>query len=541
MRKIFFFLAMICSMVLQAMPLEPKVKLIDETSACIYWDSYGTYSAAYRLIVTQEELTGNPNFWKGMHYTNDTFYVASNLIEGQLYHVYLQGIENGVIQDWVTTTFIPRAIGNLDYDHLPVKGTITVNEANQSQLSVQRGITSHSTACIPYWNASCEAYRVALEKDKEYMIMMHKRNLPAAADGVYGGLSVSVFQPGAQQGSYNDNLKIAECRESSDADWVVLHFQNDSTVVDTFLLDAYFPSKHNEGILDYEFSVEEVISFSDLVAAAQELENDELPYAASGVFSDNNKVLWDDEHGFQAPSIFSSYIEQQGVYDARAYKVRVAAEDTLFVEFGGDLKASIRFYDANTLILLKTEDESRYNYPYENGFFENETTDSLDVLVVCSFDEVSLVDAAWELRISKCECDKEPVLVMAKASAESVAIYESDGVAAAQTELAKLTLTAVDEAGNVVATINNNPFVWAIDLANNTASYEFNGQDLPLGYYFDMGMEFISVDIVRIPDLPTDIEKIETVSVPAHKVLREGQIYIVTEFGIFDLFGRKVQ
>ena len=550
MRKNFFFLAMLCSMVLQATPLEPKVKLINETSACIYWDSYGTYTS-FRIIVSPEELTGNPEYWKGMHYTwADTFYVATDLLENQLYHVYLQGLENGVIQDWVTTSFIPRAVVNLDYDHLPVKGSITVNEANQSQLSVQSGITSHSTACIPYWSCSYEAYQVALEKDKEYMIMMHKRNLPAA-DGVYEGLSASVFQPGAQYGSYDDNLKISECREGSDADWLVLHFQSDSAVVDTFLLDAYFPSKHNEGILDYEFSVEEVIYFDELVADALKMQNDELPYTARGIFSNNKKVMPDAAKNFH-PDPYATYIQEYGAYDALAYTVHIANEDTLFVEFGGDLEASIRFYDANTLTLLKTEDGSRYNYPYENGFFINETTDSLDVLVVCSFDEVSIADAAWELRISKCECDKEPILVMPQASATSITIRESDGVAAAQTELAKLVLTAVDTVLNVVvASLENNPFVWMIDLTQNKAIYEFNNSDLPLGYTFDGIDRFVEITIVRSPDIPTGIEDVddpyengnseESQSIRARKELHNGVLYIITSQGTYDAYGHRVK
>lgn len=47
--------------------------------------------------------------------------------------------------------------------------------------------------------------------------------------------------------------------------------------------------------------------------------------------------------------------------------------------------------------------------------------------------------------------------------------------------------------------------------------------------------------VLRIPDIPSAFDEIETVTVPARKVMHNGQIYIVTEFGTFDLFGRKVK
>ena len=146
--------------------------------------------------------------------------------------------------------------------------------------------------------------------------------------------------------------------------------------------------------------------------------------------------------------------------------------------------------------------------------------------------------------MSKCECDKEPVLVMPKASAESITIYESDGVAAAQAELAKLILTAVDTALNViVVTIENNPFVWAIDLANKTATYEFNNSDLPIGYTFDPIDRMVDVTIERIPDLPTGfIDPIDNdQSQMTNKVLREGQIFILRDGRVYTVMGQPVK
>ena len=430
-----------------------------------------------------------------------------------------------------------------DYDHLPVQGTIAVGEANQSQLSVQNGFTYHNTACNSDWYGPYEAYQVALEKDKEYMIMMHKRNLPAAYANEYTGMSVSVFQPGAQQGSYEGNLKSAECNDY-DADWVVLHFASDSTVVDTILLDAYFRSKYEEGILDYEFSVEEVIEFSDLVATAPVVADDALPYALNGVFSGNSKVLPDDPRGFHpVPLLSSSYIQEYGAYDAMAHTVRIAAGDTLFVQFGGDEDAVIQIYDANTLALLSTIDNEHYNFPYESDYIVNDGTDSVDYAVVCSFNKVIIADAAWSLRIAKSKNDTKLIPVTAKVNAESVTIYESDGAAAAQAELAKLIFTVVDDADNVIATLDNNPFCWEIDLTHNTASYELNNSDLPLGYKFEYGSETITVDLDRIPDLPTGFIEGANAEADAKalKVLRDGQILIIRDGKTYSIMGQRVK
>ena len=427
-----------------------------------------------------------------------------------------------------------------DYDNLPVKGTVTVGEANQSQLSVRSGFSYHNTCCTYGWKGTYEAYQVALEKDKEYMIMMHKSGISGAGLGLFGGLSASVFQPGAQQGTYDDNLKASECQYSSSEDWVVLHFPSDSTVVDTFMLDAYFYSKFYKDVIDYEFSVEEVTDLVNLVEAAPLLRNADLPYAESGVFSDNKKVMPDVTYDFHSGP-YAYYIEEYGAYDALARKVRIAVGDTLYVEFGGDEDAVIQIYEGTSMTLLRTIDDVPYSFPYESGYIVNEGTDSVEYAVVCSFNEVMIADAAWSLRLSKKEKDMEPVVVEPQLSADGITVYESSGVAAVQAELAQLIITAVDGDDNIVATIDNNPFLWDIDLTNDLAFYELNAQDLPLGYTFATATCQIGVIISRIPDIPSAMDEIETVTVPARKVMHNGQIYIITEFGTFDLFGRKVK
>ena len=425
-----------------------------------------------------------------------------------------------------------------DYNHLPVNGELTVGSRNQSQLSILDGFTMQENSCSGSWNGSYEAYQVPLEKDKEYLVMMHKLAVTHESD--YNGIGIRVFEPGLQQGSFDANVKYSECIIYTDNNWVILHMPSDSTVMDTIMFDSYYYSKYADGIIDYEFSVEEVIYLSDLVNAAPVVQDDELPLTEAGVFSDNAKVM-PGTNGFH-PDPYNTYVEEHGAYDALARNVLLNPGDTLFVEFGGDLDATIQFYDKQTLTLLKTVDDNLFSYPYEQGFIANDGEDPVEYAVVCSFNTVQLADAAWSMRMTKKQTELANLLVTPKADRESISIHESDGVAAAQTELGKLTLMAVDGADNIVATLTNNPFLWDIDLTNDVASYEFNNQDLPAGFVFENPTMFVVVAIERIPDLPTgfintDFDENGT----AYKILRDGQVYIIRDGMVYTIMGQRVR
>ena len=418
-----------------------------------------------------------------------------------------------------------------DYDQLPVNGEITVNEQKQSVWSIEDG--------FQYGNY--EAYQVALEKGKHYSFMLHVMEWAGNAEGKTEYLDISLMSPGAHGSDYHSHVMKDEDVYLFDTDgWVVLEYEADSTVVDTVMFIADNISKFLEDSIIYEFAVEEVTTFMDMVDIAPIVKNEDLPLTQTGIFAKNNKVLPDDAHEFHSNP--QSYVEEYGAYDALARVIRIGAEDTLFVEFGGDLDATIQFYDPSSSDLLKTIDDNLFSYPYEQGYFVNETSDSITVIVVCSFNEVILTDVAWSLRMSTSEKDLEPVVVTPKASEESITLYESDGVAEALEALSQIILTAVDGEDNIVATLTNNRFGWDVDVVGNTASYEFNDLDLPAGFVFANPQMWVEVTIIRIPDLPTgfintDFDENGT----AYKILRDGQVYIIRDGMVYTIMGQRVR
>ena len=422
-----------------------------------------------------------------------------------------------------------------DYGKLPIKDSIDLNKAYTSAISVADGYTYHGGYGSP---AGYEAFKVRLEKDKDYRFLCY---LPSIND--YDGYKLTIFNPHVQTGGWSDRI-LTITEDVYNEHWMVLPLTADTTADFTFMFDVYDDdwSKFLEDSTVYKLSVEEVIPLTEVTANATLVT---APYTASGKFSDNKKVMPDAGMYFHTPI---SYLEDIAAYDALAVTVSVAAGDTLFVEFGGDADAAIHIYDPalsfnsdNPVIV----DYISYNYPYEAGYVVNESSDPIDYIVVCSFNDILIEDAAYSLRIAMSEKDIAPIKVSPKADKESITIYESDGVAAAQAELGKLILKAVNESGDEVALLVNNPFVWQIDLNANTARYEFNDSDLPLGYLFENPIMWVDVLINRIPDLPTAIEDTFEVNsaddMNIRKVLRNGHIYIITPNGTFDIVGRKVQ
>ena len=85
-----------------------KVKInvmpIDATSVEVNWDGYGIYDS-YRLLVSAEEQTGNPDYWKGVQTLTDTVYTANNLIAGQTYYVYMQPFVGDSATSWIKKSF----------------------------------------------------------------------------------------------------------------------------------------------------------------------------------------------------------------------------------------------------------------------------------------------------------------------------------------------------------------------------------------------------------------------------------------------------
>lgn len=424
------------------------------------------------------------------------------------------------------------------YNNVPIKEEIAVNAGYRSALSIKDGFTSHGTSCYSDYKGNYEAYEVHLEKDTLYRIMMY---VPKQEDPDYEGHSITIFNPESDTITYDQSIYDNACEEEDYNDgWVVYPFIPDSTTDHVIMFDDYVYSKFLEDSVAYEFSVEQVMNFTDLVAYCPAVKNEDLPIRESGVFADNKKVM--PSYSYEFHDQYSSYIEDYGAYDALGRAIRVGGEDTLFVEFGGDLDATIQIYDGNTLALLKTIDENPYNFPYETGFIVNEQTDSADYVVVCSFNEVVLADAAWSLRMSKSEKDLEPIVVTPQADKQSIEIYETEGVTEALDALSQINFTAVDAANAVVCTLTNDRFAWQVDIEGGSARYEFNDMDLPAGYKFVDPSMFITVEIDIVPDPHTGFintefgEEGKTI-----KFIQNGQVFIQREGMIFNILGQRVK
>ena len=93
-----------------AMDMGLNVKLLDATSARIYWtDDSGDFTA-FRLWVSAEKLTGNPDYWKNVIETENYVYDATDLVAGRTYYVYLQGgTLTGYTGEVVTLSFTAQA------------------------------------------------------------------------------------------------------------------------------------------------------------------------------------------------------------------------------------------------------------------------------------------------------------------------------------------------------------------------------------------------------------------------------------------------
>ncbi|MBR6508054.1 MAG: fibronectin type III domain-containing protein [Paludibacteraceae bacterium] len=89
------------------------VRLLSKTSAQIMWDNPGDSFSAYRLWISLTELSGNPDYWKNTIETDKQSYTVTNLIEGAVYHVYVQGGDlYGYVSDVATIEFTAQEPGD---------------------------------------------------------------------------------------------------------------------------------------------------------------------------------------------------------------------------------------------------------------------------------------------------------------------------------------------------------------------------------------------------------------------------------------------
>lgn len=414
------------------------------------------------------------------------------------------------------------------------KETIEVNKGYQRGLSVldpfrgnNEGIGSTSGTY-----GTVEYYTVHLDASKQYMITARKLDAISTED--VHSFAITVLDP-TKSGTFAE--RTVKSSTSLHNGWEVVNFTPTAAGDYTLVFGAKQYKASSKDTVAYEFSVNNVKEVQNAMSEAIKVTSDELPYQKDGVFSGNRENLPSATYHFMENG--TSWIQQNGAYDALPLLVTVHAGDSLYVEFGGDEDVSIYIYagSSKTPIIVNNVP---YAYPYEKYGLKNTTSGEQTYYILGAYNNPRVQAAPFYVRLYKHAGDIAPVTVSAKCDKSSITIGKSEGVAEAQEALGKLVLTAVNSAGKQVCTLANIGYLWQVDLDANKAYYELNDSDLPMGLTFGEP-NTIAVTIkrnkVNIEEVEISSERDDTV----RKILREGRVLIITPYGTFDMMGRRVQ
>lgn len=353
-------------------------------------------------------------------------------------------------------------------DSVPASDTVRVNELKTVAFD------AYSKGVYETYNSfAYEAYTIHLEKDKYY-------RLYAEAPETAGYMGIYVLDPDKKEGYLSDN-SIASTT-------MVTDYCNAMTTVGgqeekdyTLALTAYAPLKlHDEP--EYLMAVEEMQPFDSLYLNAKEVV---LPFSQDTAFGE---VKYDGSNQWNwYPK--QDYISSYGIYGAAAYVVRVNAGDTLYASLRTDYDAAIHFFNFNAATSATENNpvviDSYAGYPQlaEKGMYVN-TSDSVETIVVVASDNnYRPGNSRYHLILSRSLSDID-IEKIAFAEASKNAVYCEQEISIVRDALSRLTLTAKDEKGLVITTVDNIALYWDIDITAGVATYEVNDADLPAGYTF---------------------------------------------------------
>ncbi|MCR5049467.1 MAG: fibronectin type III domain-containing protein [Paludibacteraceae bacterium] len=134
---------------------------------------------------------------------------------------------------------------------------------------------------------------------------------------------------------------------------------------------------------------------------------------------------------------------------------------------------------------------------------------------------------------------KQPEVVVARASVDSITVYDDATTDDIKAMLAQISIAAYDSKDNVITTINTEVGMWTIDETNNVATYELTNNDLPKYYTFEGEKATVTVSIVR--KQRQGIEDVHGDDVQCAKVLRDGNIYILRDGKVYTIMGQTVR
>ena len=368
-------------------------------------------------------------------------------------------------------------------DSIPAMDTMRVAETKLIALDAYSKCVLTSG-----YNGVYEAYTMHLEKDKRYRFY-------AEAPETALAMNIYAVDPARKEGYLSNNSigsssMVPEYRTAIATG--VCYEEKDYTLV----LTAYTPLKlHDEP--KYLLAYEEMQDFGSLIGSAQEVV---LPFRQDTAFG---KVKYAGDNQWNWHPIYD-YLGSYSIYSAAAYVVKVNAGDRLYASLTTDYDAVIHFYhfygatdytDCNMRICDAYE-----GFPQiaEKGMYVN-TTDSVETIVVIASDNNYRPGSNhYNLILSNSYSDID-VEKGAYAEASESVIYCEQEMSIVRDALSRLTLTAKDENGLIISTIDNIALYWDINLTTGIATYEVNDADLPAGYTFG-GKAWIMVS-VRTPEM----------------------------------------
>lgn len=418
-------------------------------------------------------------------------------------------------------------------DNIKGKQTIELNKGYQSALSSLDPFRNNGEGVGSSGSyGSVEYYTVHLEASKRYHITVHKL-MDISTDKV-NSFGTTVLDP-TKTGTFTNRTVMATSYVYDD--WQLIDFTPTATGDYTLVFGAVQWKQSAQDSLAYEFEVSEVEGVLSKWSEVTKVASDDMPYKNEGLLTGNPNYLPNSSDHFQENG--TTWIQQNGAYDALRLNVQVLAGDSLYVEFGGDDDVAIYVYPGTTTPMIF--DEVPYAYPYEKAAVKNNTSSDKAYAVICTYNSPRVSDAPYYVRVAKSANDLATATATAKLNQTYVTIPADGGIADAQAALEQLVISAVDGAGTAIGTIVNRGDMWNVNLNEKKASYELNDSDLPLGYKFAKSPTFLQATI-RFKDVHIDEVIISSEQDGAvRKVLRNGLIMIDTPYGSFDIMGRRVR
>lgn len=354
-------------------------------------------------------------------------------------------------------------------DSVSASDTLRIAEPKMIAFDAQ----SKSVMDSYYGTAAYEAYTIHLEKDKRYRFY-------AEAPETTLDMRIYAVDP-AREEEHLSNNSIANSSMVPEYRTAIATGVCSEEKDYTLVLTAYAPFKlHDEP--EYLLAYEEMQEFGSLIGSAQEVV---LPFRQDTAFG---KVKYSGNNQWNWHPVYD-YLSSLSIYSATAYVVRVNAGGTLYASLTTDYDAVIHFYhfygataatETNPLVI-----DSYEGYPQiaEKGMYVN-TSDSVETIVVIASDNNYRPGSnRYNLILSNSHSDID-VEKGAYAEASENVIYCEPDINMVREALSHLTLTAKDENGVIIGTIDNIALYWDIDLSTGIATYELNDADLPKGYTF---------------------------------------------------------